>query len=157
MDARENILASPAFVKPELQYAESFPSYLPPYIDDPSECRVCPFFGHACNPPLSYQGASIITEDEVLAKIEAHEALDEPRNEYKALHDELAEYLKQMTPKEFKGGSKKQIIAGKYLIESTWQKNTKMDLPKEVEASLKQYVKVDDAGKFTFKIVKVSE
>src|SRR3990167_3011935 len=152
MDAREDVLT----IAPEYRETAMHAS-LPPYIDDPSECRVCPFFGTACNPPLHYGGAAIITEEEILAQIEKHEVLDEPRKEYKDLHEDLAEYLKRLTPKDFKNGAKKQIIAGKYLIEATYQKQSKMDLPKDNEASLKQYVKVDEAGKFSFKITKVSE
>src|SRR3990167_8669332 len=150
MDAREVILDRNST---EAAYA----SFLPTFINDSSECRVCPFFGTACQPALSFAGASIITEDEVLAQIEKHESLDDPRKEYKNLHDDLAEYLKARTPKTFKGGQKQQTIAGKFLIESTWQKQSSLELPEEVEKGLEVYRKADDAAKFSFMITKVSD
>lgn len=130
---------------------------LPDFIDDPSECRVCPFFAVACNPPISYDGAAILTDEATLAQIEKHEALDEPRTEYKDTHDELAETLKRMVPKTFKGKNRKQIIAGKYMVSAGWSKKSTLDLPADVEKSLEQYRKTEDDGKFGFSIVKVSE
>lgn len=158
MDAREKVLAIPPVAELwEGQMETLVSANLPNYIDDPAECRVCPFFGTACNPPLSHQGASIIVEEEVLAQIEQHEALDEPRKEYKDLHENLAEYLAAMTPKTFKGRDKKQIIAGKYLVTASWGKQSKLDLPTDVEKDLEQYRKTDEAGRFGFQITKVSE
>ena len=153
MDALEKITAISQVDNPSEFWLNTSP-LLPPYIDDPSECRVCPFFGTACNPPLSFEGATIITEDEVLAQIEKHEALDEPRKEYKDLHDDIGEYLKARTPKTFKGKERKQIIAGKFLVECSCGKNTTLEIP---DSEKKKYQVVDDAGKFSFKITKVSE
>jgi hypothetical protein len=157
MESREKIAKSG--FQPEHEIAElgsgSFWNYhLPPFIDDPAECRVCPFFGSACNPPLSYEGASIITDEEVLAKIEQHEALDEPRTTYRDVHEEIADLLKRSTPKENAGKNKRQIIAGRYLIECSWGKNTTLDMP---DAEKRKWQKIDEAGKFSFKITKVGE
>lgn len=127
---------------------------LPDYIEDPGECRRCPVFGSFCQPELAYSGASIITEDDILAQIEKHESLDEPRTEYKSLHDEIAEYLKTLTPKTFKNGAKKQIIAGKFLVETWYSKNTILEMPETLKA---QYQKSTDDGKFNFRLTKVSE
>lgn len=152
MDAREQILKQ--ITPAELQPAELFSDFLPPFTDDPSECRVCPFFGSACQPPLSYQGASIITEEDVLASIERHDATDEPRREYKGIHDELADYLKARVPKTATKDNKQQIIAGKYLVTAHWSPNTTYPVPDTVKAGFK---KVDAAGKFNFDIVKVDQ
>jgi hypothetical protein len=126
---------------------------LPDYVDEPDECRRCPVFGSYCNPPLNYDGAAIITEDTVLAQIEHHEALKPAHKDYDQTHDDLADYLKRMTPKEFKGKNKKQIIAGPFFIEACWQKLTTLDMPEEEK---KKYQKSDDAGKFSFKISRVA-
>lgn len=127
---------------------------LPSYIDDPAECRRCPIFGSHCNPPLSYDGAAIITEDEILAQIEMHESLDQPRKDYKGIHEDLADYLQRMTPKTFKGKNRKQIIAGKYLISASWNANTTYQIPEEIKA---QYKSTDDSGKFGFSVTKITE
>lgn len=128
---------------------------LPPYIDDPSECRVCPFFGHTCNPPLSYSGAAIITDEEVLIQLEHHEALKPQSKDYDQTHDDLSDYLKRMTPKEFKGKNKRQIIGGKFLIEAGWSKNTILEFPDD--ATKAKFQKSDDTGKFSFRVTKVAE
>ncbi len=127
---------------------------LPDYVDDPAECRRCPIFGSHCNPPLSYDGAAIITEEEVLAQIEAHENLDGPRKDYKGIHEELSDYLQRMTPTTCKGKNKKQIIAGKFMIETCWQKNSTLDLPADVEKDIEKYRTTDEAGTFKFSIAK---
>lgn len=132
----------------------TFEPLLPPFIDDPSECRSCSFFGGACNPPLTHQGAAIITDDEVLAKIEQHDTLDEPRQQYKDIHDELADYLRARTPTTHRTKSKRQMIAGKYLIESWYSKNTTLEMP---EAEKLKYQKTVEDGKFQFNITKVVE
>src|SRR5262245_30999546 len=33
---------------------------LPDFLDDPTECRRCPWYGHTCNPPLSAIGAQLL-------------------------------------------------------------------------------------------------
>jgi hypothetical protein len=154
MDAREAVRSKLLAIdtdKIPVEYAEEL---LPPFTDDPAECRVCPFFGSACNPPLSYQGATIITEEDILLAIERHDALDEPRAEYKGLHDELAEHLKLRVPKTATKDNKQQIIAGKYLVTAHWGPNTTYHVPEEVK---KGFRKVDATGKFNFEIERVSE
>ena len=126
---------------------------VPNYYDDPDECRKCPAFATLCNPPISYDGAAIITSDEVLAQIEHHEAIKPQKSDYDQTHDDLADYLKRMTPKDCTGNNKKQIIAGKYLVTASWGKNTTMEFPDE--ATKRQFQKTDDTGKFSFKISRV--
>src|SRR3990167_3196994 len=75
MDAREKATLLSQKENPSEAWINFTPDILPPYLADPSECRVCPFFGVACNPGRSFSGASIITQDELLAQIEKHEAL----------------------------------------------------------------------------------
>jgi len=152
-DAREAVMKAEAIgIDRSMSIVQA--ALLPPFVDDPSECRSCSFFGSACNPPLSYDGASIITQDEVLAQIEQHETLKPGKGEYDDVHDDLAEYLKRMTPKEFKGRNKKQIIAGAFLIECGWGKNSTLDIPEE---EAKRYRTVDEAGRFSFSITRVTD
>ncbi len=149
MDAREAIVgASVAFPPPIID------GFMPPFTDDPAECRVCSFFGSACQPPMKFEGASIITDESLLAAIEQHDALDEPRKEYKDLHEQLAETLATMTPKTATKDNKKQIVAGKYLITANWGPNTTYAVPEKVKT---EYKKVDATGKFNFSVVKVTE
>lgn len=159
MDARENYLDF-KHETGEVLVQEVADRFLPPFTTDPAECRVCPFLGSACNPPMKFEGASLIVDESLLAAIDQHETLDEPRKEYKDLHEQLAETLAAMTPKEFKNGVKKQIVAGKFLIETTWQKSSTTDMDSlalEVLAALMVAKKTDDAGKFSFKVIRVTE
>ncbi len=126
----------------------------PDFIDDPGECRKCPVFGSLCQPNMSFEGASIITDESLLLAIEQHETLDEPRKEYKDVHEQLAEHLATMTPKTATKDNKKQIVAGKFLITSHWGPNTTYAVPEKIKA---EYKSVDATGRFNFSIDKVSE
>lgn len=128
---------------------------LPEYAEDPEECRRCPVFGSHCNPPISYDPAAIITDEEMLAQIEHHESIKPTKVDYDQTHDDLADYLKRMTPKEHTVKNKKQIVAGKFLIETSWGKNTTTEFPDDATKAL--YQKTDETGKFNFKIVRVVE
>lgn len=155
MDARERVMKSDPIAELYVgQAIEAMGRILPPFTDDPAECRVCPFFGSVCNPPLSFQGASIITEEDVIANIERHATLDEPRKEYTGLHKELAAYLEPRTPKTATKDNKQQIVAGKYIVTAHWGPNTTYPVPQKVKA---EYKKVDATGKFNFSVDKVSE
>lgn len=126
----------------------------PDYIDDPAECRSCPVFGSTCNPPLSYKGAGILVDEELLAHLEGHEALRDSKDTYDDAHDILAEHLKANVPKEFKGKNRRQIIAGPFVIEAWWGKQTTYPM---TEAEKKQFAKVDDTGKLNWKVTRVDD
>lgn len=156
MDAREWYRKLPSDVEGlDAQLAHMKEGQMPPFIDDPSECRKCPYFGSACNPPVSYDGADIITDETMLALLEQHETVKESHLLYDHAHDDLAEYLKVRTPKTFKDKNKKQIIAGDFLIEARWIGNTTLVFPDD--KTKLQFQKKDPVGKFEMKITKVNQ
>lgn len=156
MDARENVAAfsrSP-HLSTDMRWDEKgLETYLPPFIEDPSECRVCPFFGVACNPPLKYEGAKIFTDEGIIQKTERYAELDAmPEIEE---HAALDKFVK----KTFRGVE--QGIVGKCLVSGKWQKQTNYPLPDDVKTQIeetkKPYAVTVEQGKFTLNISKVSE
>lgn len=123
---------------------------LPPYIDDPAECKVCSFFGSVCQPPLSYDAAHIVTDETMIQTIERHEDLYEAQSEYAGLHKKVLDYCK----KAVKKGVEQTMIAGKHVIKVKWNKNTTTDLPKDVKA---MYTTSDPSGKIDIEITNTSE
>ena len=121
---------------------------LPDFIDDPDECRSCAVFGSVCQPTVKYDGAKIITDDEMLAQIERHEELKASKKEYDDLHSTISDYCKLTVEK----GKKQSIIAGKYVINVGWGKNTTYEIPEALKA---QCMTSDPAGKLLPKITRV--
>ena len=144
MDAKEAILNEPEVTAGV---------FLPPYIDDPSECKVCPFFGHTCNPPMSYAGAQIFVDETVIMKTERYAELDAmPEIEE---HQKLDKWAKET----FRGVE--QGVVGKCLVSGKWQKNTVYELPDEAQAQIEAikapFAKKVAQGKFFLTVTKVSE
>jgi len=129
------------------------PVQMPPFIEDPSECRVCSHFGVTCNPPLSYPGTRIFTDEEAILKTERFATLDAmPEIEE---HQALEKYVK----KTFRGVL--SAICGKCSVTGKWQKNTVYDIPIDVAAQIdalkEPYKKTIEQGKFFVAVTKVSE
>ena len=49
---------------------------LPDYLDDPTECQRCTFYGHTRNPPLSAVGAQVLTDPELEVLLERRERIE---------------------------------------------------------------------------------
>jgi hypothetical protein len=113
----------------------------PPFIQDPAECRRCPFMGGACTPPLDYgEGAAIITDPEVIADTEREAELAEAAREYSRLHEKAKQRFQDV--KEF-------AIVGNCLVRVTRRKKTWLELPDDVKAKL---TKSDPEGATVVKV-----
>ena len=153
MDAREQytrIMGAPVGPEASLQAAEA---ELPPFTDDASECRVCPFFGSACQPPLKFEGASIVTDEVEIQKIERLAAIqDMPEIEEHAVLDKWAK-------KRFRGIL--SAVVGKCIVQGKWQKDTKYELTEEAQAQIETikapFAKKVEQGKWFLTVTKVSE
>lgn len=67
----------------------------PDYIQDSRECRVCPHFGRACNPSISFgKGAQILTDEQLLFDLEQHAAMAEIGKEFNRLDAAIKGRLK---------------------------------------------------------------
>lgn len=102
----------------------------PDHIQNTAECKRCPHFGRACNPPMSYgEGTAIITDEELLAMF--HEA-----DELEMAGDRYADVVKEI--KERVKGLGETVLAGDYIVTNKVVKSTTYDIPKEIKA---QYAK----------------
>jgi hypothetical protein len=115
---------------------------LPDYLDDPTECKRCPWFGHTCNPPLSATGAQILTDPELEAILERRDALQAAGREYWDLDRTVKDKLRGV----------ESGIVGKFQILGKWSKSSRLDLPVPLK---KQYTVTDPKGRFTLDIQKV--
>jgi hypothetical protein len=120
---------------------------LPNYIQDAEECKRCYFYGSVCNPPImSGQGAQIITDPEVIDMIKRHDELEKSSDEYETLDKALKA--------KFRGFE--SAIAGNFLIQGKYQKNTTYQISEEVKLKIKElqrhFIKEDPKGKFFMKI-----
>jgi hypothetical protein len=114
-------------------------STLPNFLDDPSECRRCPWYGHVCNPPLSAKGATILNDPDLEAALVRHEALQPAGKEFNDLDKDIKRRLR---------GVETGII-GPFQILGKWGKQSRVDLPEDLK---KQYTVTDPKGRFTLEI-----
>ena len=69
----------------------------PEFINDPAECRRCPFFGRACSPPLDFgPGAAILTDDILLQHLQRRQELSEPAKEFERLDRSVKDRLQNI-------------------------------------------------------------
>lgn len=115
---------------------------LPDFHTDPSDCKRCPFFGTACNPPLKYEGAAVITDPEIVQMLEIREQNKKAAKDFEWTDKEIKRRLRGC----------ESGVAGGFMVSGKWGKNTTYDLP---EALKTQYKKVDEKGKFTLTITRV--
>ena len=67
----------------------------PPFINDPAECRRCPFFGRACSPPMDFgPGAAILTDEVLLQDLARRQELSAAATEYYRIDRTIKERLK---------------------------------------------------------------
>lgn len=110
---------------------------------DVAECHRCPFFGSRCNPPLSSEGVTVLTDPELEQLLERREALREAGREFDRVDREVKARLRGI----------EAAVAGAFSIEGTWGKGTKLDLPEDVR---KRYTVTDPKGRFTLEITKLA-
>lgn len=116
---------------------------LPDYHKDPSECKRCPFYGW-CSPPLKYEGAQVITDDDFIQLLEEREAVKTAGQTFNKLDMAIK---KQLRGTEIG-------VAGPFIISGKWGGNTTYELPADIK---EKYKKTDPKGKFTITITKVSD
>jgi hypothetical protein len=89
----------------------------PAHIQDSRECRHCPHFGLACNPPISFgAGAQILTDEELLDDIERHRELEPIGKEFAQLDTRIKARLKDPNKDDPSEGI---FIIGPYEIRRT--------------------------------------
>ena len=79
------------------------PDYL---LNNPVECKSCPFFGKTCNPPLDFGEMTIIDDEELKKKLAIREELSGAVSEYNKIDKEVKERLREIP----------QAICGDYVI-----------------------------------------
>lgn len=114
---------------------------LPVFHDDPSECKRCPYFGTACQPPLKYEGAQILTDPDLIQFLEEREECAKAAKRFETLD----KYVKD------KCRGVEQGIAGDFVLKGQWQKQTTYEWPEELK---QKYGTTDPKGKFVLKITK---
>jgi hypothetical protein len=93
---------------------------LPDFLDDdPAECRRCAWYGHTCNPPLTANAATLLTDPELEAALERREQLKAAADEYAGLDKDIKAKLRGV----------EMGIAGKFQIVGRWQKQSRVELP----------------------------
>jgi hypothetical protein len=115
---------------------------LPDYLDDPTECRRCSWYGHLCNPPLSAAAAQVLTDPELEAALDRREALKAAGDEFNTLDRDLKQRLRGV----------ESGIAGKFQILGNWGRSSRLDLPADLK---KQYTVSDPKGRFTLEITRL--
>jgi hypothetical protein len=117
---------------------------LPDYLDDPSECRRCSWYGATCNPPLSAIGAQVLTDPDLEALLERRDAIKAVGKEFLDLDREVKDRLRGV----------ESGIVGKYQVIGRWSKQSRLtDLPPALK---KQYTVTDPKGRFTLDITRLS-
>jgi len=115
---------------------------LPDFHRDPSECKRCSFFGTACNPPLKYDGAQVLTDPEILQMLEIREQNKKAAKDFEWVDKELKKRLRGV----------EQGIAGGFVLAGKWTAQTSYDLPPAVKEEFKR---TDPKGQFRLTITKV--
>lgn len=115
---------------------------LPDFLDDPIECKRCPFYGSVCNPPLSAPDAQVLTDPELEADLHRWHALRDAGKEWQSLDTRIKKQLRGI----------EHGIAGPFAITGKWQKYSRLDLPDDVK---KQHTVVDPKGRFILEVEKL--
>jgi hypothetical protein len=115
---------------------------LPDYIDDPTECRRCPWYGAVCNPPFSAQTAQLLTDPELEAALTRRDELKAAADEYRALDDTVKAQLRGV----------ELGIAGPFQILGRWARTSRVELPADLK---KQYTVTNPRGQFRLEITRL--
>lgn len=139
LDRMEDFLARAERVLDHVQ-AET----LPDFLDDPAECKRCPWFGSVCNPPFSAAGATLLNDPELEAAISRWHALKPAADEFDALDKNIKKQLRGV----------ENGIAGGFQIVGRWGKQSRVELPADLKT---KYTKTDPKGRFTLEITRLQE
>lgn len=98
---------------------------LPPYHQDPSECRRCPHLGKTCSPPLAGgQGLKALSDPSLIECAAIVAGNREAVKEYEAAKKRLGAAVR----------GNPQVLAGEYLVTGKWGRSSRYEFPPEVEA-----------------------
>jgi hypothetical protein len=122
------------------QAAGTLPAFLE---NDAAECQRCPFYGSTCNPPIGGAGVRVLTDPELEALLTRREALDAAATEFDRIDKDIKGRLRGI----------ESAVAGPFLIEGRWGKQSKVDLPAALKA---QYTRTDPKGRFTLTVTRLS-
>ena len=115
---------------------------LPDFLDEPSECRRCPWFGSTCNPPFSAVGAQLLNDPELESALERWSALKPAADEFDDLDKDIKKQLRGV----------ESGIAGKFQVLGRWSKSSRVELPADLKS---KYTKTDPKGRFTLEITRL--
>jgi hypothetical protein len=116
---------------------------VPAFIDDPAECRRCPWYGAVCNPPISANNAArILIDAELEAALARREALEAAAKEYDGIDRDVKARLRGV----------EHGIAGPFEIVGRWGKQSRIELPADLK---KQYTITDPKGRFSLEITRL--
>jgi hypothetical protein len=103
---------------------------LPPFVRDIKICKSCPFYMGACSPPVDYgEGFGIITDERVIEALEVRARTSDAAGQYDKADKEVKAILKG-------SGHEGSAIAGRFLIEQTWQRSNTLEIPAPLEKAL---------------------
>lgn len=103
---------------------------LPEFHRDRAVCKSCPFFMGACAPPIDYgEGFGIITDERVIENLEIRARTSAAADQYDAADKEVKALLKG-------AGHEGSAIAGRFMIEQTWQRSNTLEIPAPLEKAL---------------------
>lgn len=117
---------------------------LPPFTTDSSLCRRCDHFGKSCMPPISYTGATVVSDEDLIQLAIVREKNEPSFREYQAADVMLKERLR---------GCEWGIL-GPFEVKGKWGKSTSYPVPEKIK---EEYKKVDPKGKFTLSLERVIE
>jgi len=120
---------------------------LPDFVKDPDECKSCDFLGSHCTPPmLAYgQGLNIISDQELAVALDRRGELAPAAKEFEVLDKEIKEKLRGC----------EMGVAGNWMIEGKYGKNTKTVVPPDHQALFDSWKKTDPKGKFSLKFYRI--
>jgi hypothetical protein len=120
--------------------------YLPPFVDDPMECKYC---GFSCNPPSYEPGADLVIDPEWIQKVERWALLEESGDEFAVLDKEIKEHFRGI----------EVALAGGFILQGRWQRDTKYIIPEKVKAEIAKlkapFAEKVEKGKFFLEITKL--
>jgi hypothetical protein len=150
-------LLLPVELEPNLDHLEAFlaraelaldhreAGTLPDYLEgQPAECQRCPFYGTACNPPLSARGTTILSDPQLERVLERREVLRPAAAEFERIDKDVKTRLRGI----------EHGVIGSFVLEGRWGKSSRVALPDDLK---KQYTTTDPKGRFTLEITRVGE
>lgn len=123
----------------ERAIAHAVAGTLPDYITDAAECKRCPFYGTACQPPIGSDVQQVLTDPEVEALLERWWALREPGKQWAHLDEQVKKRLRGI----------ESAVAGHFAISGKWSTYTKVVLPPEIK---QQFTIADPKGRFSLEV-----